>query len=692
MQIDGASHRHTNHLIHEQSPYLLQHAHNPVDWYPWCKEALRRAREENKPIFLSIGYSTCHWCHVMERESFENEAIAALMNEYFICIKVDREERPDLDEIYMAAVQGMTGQGGWPMSVFLTPQLKPFFGGTYFPPEDRFGRPGFKSVLLQIHELWGQEHARILSAAEQISNRLGQLELVESAAGELDAMPVQTLYEQISTSFDPENGGWGGAPKFPRGDYGSLCLRWFRKSGDKHALTMALSTLEHMADGGIYDQLGGGFARYSTDPSWLVPHFEKMLYDNAQLVFHYLEAYQLTGEERYAEIAGGTLDYVLREMTDPRGGFYSAEDADSEGEEGKFYVWDAAEVERVLPSKLLAPFRLAYGLSEQGNWEGSNILHRAMGDPEVAAALKLPVLAVREALEKARQVLLSLRAKRTRPALDDKVLAAWNGLMIQTMARASVVLKEPRYLGAAEKAADFILNDMMAEGKLQRRWREGRAGIDAYAEDYAMLVGGLLELYECSFQPRFFAAAVNLHRTMMKEFADEKDGALFNTRAGESELLVRVKVGYDGATPTANSVAASNMLSLYELTGEDEYARQLEQILHAFWGALSTRPATMTRMVLVLDAYLGDRTELVLAGRLKEVLPLLQEARASYNPDLFISHASPDRNSEDLLPALAGRVSLDGATAYVCRAFSCQQPTRDPATMLKELGGTRYSP
>ena len=689
MRENGAEHRHTNHLIHEQSPYLLQHAHNPVDWYPWNETALRRAREENKPIFLSIGYSTCHWCHVMERESFENEAIAALMNEHFICIKVDREERPDLDEIYMAAVQAMTGQGGWPMSVFLTPDRKPFFGGTYFPPEERFGRPGFPQLLRQLHRMWETQSERLSSAAEQVSASLAQLAVLDQSEGEVDATPVHRLYQQIAASFDRRSGGWGSAPKFPRSDFGSLCLRCYRKEGDEAALAMALTTLRGMAEGGIYDHLGGGFARYSTDGNWLVPHFEKMLYDNAQLAFHYLEAYQLTGEERLAEVAASTLDYVLRDMRDPLGGFYSAEDADSEGEEGKFYVWRYREIEEALPPEIFGPFRLAFGVCEDGNWEGVNILYRAASDSRVADDLSITVPAVREALREGRQILLSRRAGRPRPERDDKVLSGWNGLMIRALARAGAVLRQDRYLNAAAEAADFILREMIVDGTLKRRWRRGQAGIDAYCEDYAMLVWGLLELYQDGFEPRFFAAAKELHDAMMGNFAAEEDGALFNTKEGQTELLVRVKTGYDGATPTANSVAAANMLCLFELTGDDAYARQLERVLHAFWGILSAHPAAMASMVLALEAYLAERTELVLAGSREEIAPLLHRARASYHPHLFVSHASGEASSEETMPPLAGKNAQGGATAYVCRAFTCQRPTTDPELMAKQLGSNR---
>jgi len=685
MAADEAVPKHTNRLVHEKSPYLLQHAHNPVDWYPWGEEALARAVAEDKPIFVSIGYSTCHWCHVMEHESFENEEIAALMNQWFVCIKVDREERPDLDEIYMAAVQAMTGQGGWPMSVFLTPDRKPFFGGTYFPPEDRFGRPGFPTVLRRMHELWTEERSRVEEAADQMTASLAVLGRLESSADAFDLTPVDGAYAQIVAAFDPVDGGFGGAPKFPRADYGSLCLRVYRRTGDEKALRTALETLDHMAAGGIYDQLGGGFARYSVDQEWLVPHFEKMLYDNAQLAFHYLEAYQLTGDEEYARVVREIFDYVLRDMTDPRGGFYSAEDADSEGVEGKFYVWSEDEIREVLDDQQFAAFSRVYGVSREGNFEGSNILHRAMSPPEAAAELGVDPELLESRLAESRRLLFERREHRVRPGRDDKVLAAWNGLMIHALARGAVVLDEPRYLEAARRAADFVLDEMRQDGQLLRRWRGGKAGIPAYAEDHAMVVAGLLELYQAGFELEYFAAALRIHRQMMEHFVDENDGALYNTRAGESDLLVRVKTGYDGSVPTANSVAAYNMLSLYELTGEAVYLQQLEKLLRAFQARLQQQPLAMVRMLLALDAYLGERTELVLAGPLAETLPLLREARSGYHPDLFISYAPGDPESLSLIPSLEGKESGAEAIAYVCRGFACRRPTGDPSEMRAQL-------
>jgi uncharacterized protein len=677
-----------NRLIHEKSPYLLQHAHNPVDWYPWGEEALARAKAEDKPIFLSIGYSTCHWCHVMERESFENPRIAALMNENFVCIKVDREERPDLDEIYMAAVQRMTGQGGWPLNVFLTPELVPFFGGTYFPPDDRFGRPGFPKLLQSIAQAWTSRRPEIEAQAKQLHEALSGLGTTLAGDAEIARGAVDAAMGQLAQNYDSSQGGWGSAPKFPRSDYGRLCLRSYYRSGDEKALQMALHTLDRMAAGGIYDHLGGGFARYSTDDGWLVPHFEKMLYDNAQLALHYLEAYQLTGRESYAAVARGVFEYVLRDMTHSSGGFYSAEDADSEGEEGRFYVWTLDEVRSALTPDEASVFVDRFGVSAEGNWEGKNILELRASIDSLARQHEMDPDEVIARLESARRKLFELRAGRVRPSLDDKVLTAWNGLMIEAFARGAAVLDEPRYLEAASRAADFVLTTMRDERGLLRRWREDEARYRAYAEDYAMFVSGLLELYQAGFEVEILVAAQELHEEMFSEFGDE-DGALFNTRAGQSDLLVRTKTGYDGSVPTANSVAAANALKLFELSGDSGYADQTEAILRAFAPTLARSPLALSNLLLTADAWFGERVELVLAGQDRSMARRwMTQARAGYLPDLVVSfRPRGDEGSavERLLPSLAGKDSDDAMTAYVCRGFACRQPRRDAAQMLTDL-------
>jgi uncharacterized protein YyaL (SSP411 family) len=680
---------HTNRLVDEKSPYLLQHAHNPVDWYPWGEEAFRRARDEDKPIFVSIGYSTCHWCHVMERESFENQEIAALMNERFVCIKVDREERPDVDEIYMNACQMMTGQGGWPLSAFLLPDLRPFFAGTYFPPEDRYGRPGFKSLLLGISDAWANKRQQIESDAGRVSAALGQLGQIPQAGGETGWHSIEKALGQMSRSFDAAQGGWGSAPKFPRSSYGALCLRRFARTGDDRALEMARTTLDRMADGGIYDHLGGGFHRYSTDAEWLAPHFEKILYDNAQLVFHYTEAYQLLADPDYERVVRETVAYILRDMTDARGGFYSAEDADSEGEEGKFYVWTDAEIRASLGEDA-ALFSQAYDVSPQGNWEGHCILRRVRRDAELATTLGIDEGRVGESLARARSTLFALRAKRIRPHLDDKVLTAWNGLMIEALARAGVVFGEEAWIAAAERSARFVLAEMHDGKTLLRRWRDGQARYPAYAADYAMFVAGLLELYQANFDLELFERARDLHAEMFERFGDAQDGVLFNSAEGADDLIVRVKVGYDGAVPTANSVAAANAIRLFELTGEEEYWSQAERMLGAFAATLTESPMALVQMLLAVDAFVGERVELVLAGASADpaVRAFLRDARSGYLPQLTVAHApsGPDRiRAEALLPSLVGKGDVEAPTAYVCRGFVCRRPTPLRPHMLEEL-------
>ena len=687
--------RPTNRLAREKSPYLLQHAHNPVDWYPWGDEALERAKREDKPIFLSIGYSTCHWCHVMERESFEDEDIARLMNDRFICIKVDREERPDLDEIYMAAVQAMTGQGGWPLSAWLTPDLEPFYTGTYFPPDDRFGRPGFPRLLEALAQVWDEQRDQAVEQGRRLTEALSALNV--TATGEaVDAEAVVAdTFEWLRRTFDPRFGGWGSAPKFPRADFGALCLRVFHRGGNERALDMVRTTLDRMARGGIFDHLGGGFARYSTDERWLVPHFEKMLYDNAQLAFHYVEAHQLTGDPEYATVARETLDYVLRDMTHERGGFFSAEDADSEGVEGKFYVWSLDEITRVLaPEELdvLVPF---YGVSASGNWEGSNVLERVTTIGHVAGQLGIDVEEARGRLASARRKLFEVREERVRPGLDDKILTAWNGLMIQAFARAAVVLDESRYRGAAVRAADFVLDELVVGGTLMRRWRDGEAAIEGFAEDHAFLVRGLLELAQCDLDPRWIDAARDLHDTCFATFGEGGQGALFNTREGQSDLIVRSKAGHDGSTPTANSVAAANAVVLHALTGEMRYRDQAQAIVEAFSGVLVESPVAMVGLVLALEALAHEPTTLVVSSAdVETARTWIREARRGYHPDLVVAHApveSAMTESQRALAVLEGRAAAaDGSTrAFVCRGFQCDAPTSDPSGLADAVGATR---
>ena len=682
-----------NRLANELSPYLLQHAHNPVDWYAWGELALARAEAEQKPIFLSIGYSTCHWCHVMERESFENETIAELMNRHFVAIKVDREERPDLDDIYMNACQLMTGRGGWPLSVFLLPDRRPFLAGTYFPPEDRHGMRGFRSLLTLVAEAWRDRREEVTASAEQLHGYLAQLGNLPEGPEKLGDEVLESAYAELCASYDPKHGGFGPAPKFPRPDFGTLCLRRFHRRRDEPALRMARHTLDRMAAGGMYDQLGGGFHRYSTDAQWLAPHFEKMLYDNAQLALHYTEAYQLTDDVAYARVVRETLDYLLRDMRDGAGGFYSAEDADSEGEEGTFYVWSLEQIRQLLSQSELDLFADAYDLSAGGNWEGHNILRRVRSAAELAARHGQDAATIEQRLSAARSLLLLARSQRVRPGRDEKVLAGWNGLAIGAFARAAVVLDEARYLDAAQSAADFVLAQMHDGKTLLRRWCGGQAGIAAFAEDYSFLIAGLLELYQANLEPNTLRNVLRLQAEQLRLFLDAKDGALFQSVASASDLIVRVKAGHDGSLPTANSVAARNLIRLGEISGDPRWLQCAERILNALAGTLRAHPMALTHLLLALDEWQAERIELVLAGprQSQKLRGLLQTARQGFQPDLSIGHA-PGDEAADLaaeLPALADKGQAKAPTAYVCRAWACQAPTDQAAELVAQIAASR---
>jgi len=546
-----------NHLANETSPYLLQHVNNPVDWHPWGPEALALSKKLNKPIFLSIGYSACHWCHVMEHESFENEAIAKSLNEKFVCIKVDREERPDLDQIYMNAVQMMTGRGGWPMSVFLTPDLKPFFSGTYWPPKRSRGMPGFDEVIAGVSNAWETNREAVVDTADKLTKELGKIDQ-QGGDGTLTEGLIAGAFQHFRNTFDSTHGGFGGAPKFPSPMGLQLLLRYWHRKRDRQALNMVKVTLDRMAAGGIYDHLGGGFARYSVDARWLVPHFEKMLYDNAQLAATYVEAYQATGEENYARVVRETLDYTLRDMTDPAGGFYSTEDADSEGVEGKFYVWTPTQLREVLGDAAAATFAKVYDVTDHGNFEHANILNLPKSIDQQATALGHDIDELRKELADSREKLFAAREPRIHPAKDDKVIVAWNGLMIDTMARAGAVLGEQRYIDAAVKAADFLLNTLRrADGRLLHTWRNGQAKLDAYLDDYANLANGLVSLYEATFEGRHLDAAIALMQTVIDHFADSKGGGFYYTADDHEQLIVRSKDFTDNAVPSGNAMAAT---------------------------------------------------------------------------------------------------------------------------------------
>ena len=621
-------HKHTNRLAKEKSPYLLQHAHNPVDWYPWGAEAFEKAKKEDKPIFLSVGYSTCHWCHVMEHESFEDETLAAFLNEHFVSIKVDREERPDVDQIYMAAVQAMTGQGGWPLSAWLTPDLKPFMGGTYFPKEDRYGRPGFITILKRIDELWKSKRTDLNESAAQIGDHLKKMSAVE-APGEVK---LEAVFEkaalQMERSFEPKYGGFSQQPKFPHSTTISYLLRRHVRTGDKKSLEMAEKSLEGMARGGIYDQLGGGFARYSTDSMWLVPHFEKMLYDNALLASCYLEAWQLTKKESYSKIVRETLDYILRDMTSKDGGFYSAEDADSGGIEGKFYVWNPQQVVDVL-GKDADRFMKAFDVTPGGNWEPH----------EESIPKKQSVLHVAEDgdFSDLKKKMFEARSKRVRPHLDDKVLTSWNALMITAMAQAGSALGEPKYRDAAVKAAEYLLSRHRKDGKLLRTSRLGEAKLDAYLEDYAYLSAALLDLYEATFEARYFEEARGLAAKAVELFWDDAAGGFFTTAKAHEGLIARMREEYEGPHPTGNSVMTLTLLKLYDYTGDASWRDRADKVIRSFRSDLERYPAGHCWMLVALDYLQGPSREIVVAGPNPE--PLLKVIRSRYLPNKVVALA-----------------------------------------------------
>jgi uncharacterized protein YyaL (SSP411 family) len=672
----------TNRLAGETSPYLRQHARNPVDWYPWGAEALARARQLDRPIFLSIGYSACHWCHVMEHESFENEEIARLLNEHFVPIKVDREERPDLDQVYMAAVQMLTGQGGWPMSVFLTPDLRPFTGGTYFPPEDRYGRPGFKRVLLTLIDWWRTRRGEIDRAAGDLTDHLQGLGRLPAEGGDLGPDLLRRAVGALAQAFDSRHGGFGSAPKFPHPMDLRVLLRAWSRFGDDQALHMVRVTLDHMAMGGIYDHLGGGFARYSTDPRWLVPHFEKMLYDNALLTTCYLEAYQATGEAAYREVVEETLGWVLREMTSAEGPFFSTLDADSEGEEGKFYVWTQGEIEQAVGPQDAAVFGSVYGVEPDGNWEeGKNILHRVKTLPQYARLHNLGEEDLRALLARSRKKLFGVRSRRVRPGLDDKALTAWNGLMIAALAAAGAVLERPDWTAAASRAADFILTRMRtADGRLLRTWSPaGEPKLNAYLEDYAYLLDGLAALYEATFEPRWISQALELARVMIEQFWDEAEGGFFYTGRDHETLIARTKDTHDNATPSGNAMAVTALLRLVKLTGRADLQEKAEATLRLYRGLLAGHPMSGGQMLIALDFWLGPVEEVAVVGNpaAEDTRRVLRAARSGFHPRrvLAVKPASGDtRSLEEVLPLLAGKTAAGGVTTYVCQNFACQAP------------------
>ncbi len=691
-----------NHLIHEKSPYLIQHAHNPVDWHPWSEETFAQAGAENKPIFLSIGYATCHWCHVMEKESFEDAETAGYLNDTFVCIKVDREERPDIDAVYMTACRMLTGSGGWPLSIFMTPDKKPFFAATYLPKHSRSGRAGLIDICRQVKALWSDQNEKVAASADSIASQLGQAFAFTAAAGPDEALLDQT-FRQIKKAFDMQYGGFESAPKFPTPHRLLFLLRYYHRSGESHALEMVQKTLTAMRLGGIWDHVGGGFHRYSTDQRWLLPHFEKMLYDQALIATAYLEAYQIDRDALFAETAADIFTYVLRDMTAAEGGFYSAEDADSEGEEGKFYVWTNEEFRQILGDKVAGRWETILRLSPEGNFTdeatrrktGANILHLTAPLIKWAEKLGIPADRLQAEWDTIRDQLFRARAERIHPLKDDKILTDWNGLMIAALAQGARVLNKPEYENAACKAAEFVLSKMRDEnGRLYHRFRDGELAVEAQASDYAFLILGLLNLYQTTFDLTFAEQAQALQERMIEDFWDEKNGGFFLTSQGSADLPVRPKELYDGAIPSANSVALFNLVSLSRLTGDPRWENRAQAQIQAFGGSVKSQPQAFTYFLCALDFALRPGQEVIIAGepQASDTRQLLAALNLNFTPNK-VAIVKSDQNAERLakfagytdgLQVIAGK-----ATAHVCRDGACTDSTADSRIMLDRILGKR---
>ena len=679
-------HEFTNHLIDETSPYLLQHAHNPVDWYPWGSAAFEKAKTENKPVLLSIGYSACHWCHVMAHESFEDEAIAELMNQYFVNIKVDREERPDLDQIYMNAVQMMTHHGGWPMTVFLTPEGVPFYGGTYFPPQDRYNMPGFPRVLISIAEAYRNRLDDINATSTSV---LKELERVSIAGGSEQPIGEDTLdaaYVALIRAYDSTNGGFGGAPKFPPSMALEFLLRTHARTAKDESRDIVSHTLKKMANGGIYDHLGGGFHRYSVDARWLVPHFEKMLYDNALLSRLYLHYYQLTGDEQARQTAEGTLDYVLREMTNVDGGFYSTQDADSEGHEGKFFVWTVDEIKSTL-GDAADFFNGYYNVTEAGNFEGKNILNVTEPLDVVAAKSGIELEAARDLIKRSGRKLFEVREKRVKPDRDEKILTAWNGLMMASFAEGGAILQRPDYLDAARRNAKFILSNLQREGLLLRTYKDGKAKLNAYLEDYAFLIEGLLTLSETSGELSWLLEALRLADRMIEEFWDSENAGFFFTGKSHESLIVRQKDYFDNATPSGNSVAADALLRLATLTDNEDYRNRAVAVLHEVADSARRYPSGFGYALSTADFYLSTPKEIALVGEdAASKASFLAEVWRPYLPNKVVAVAkSSDHPDSTPVVLLHQKPLSDSTVAYLCERYVCKAPTTSPAELRQQL-------
>ena len=673
----------TNHLVHETSPYLLQHAHNPVDWYPWGEEAFEKARSENKPILLSIGYSACHWCHVMAHESFEDEEIAKLMNENFVNIKVDREERPDLDQIYMNAVQMMTHHGGWPMTVFLTPDAVPFYGGTYYPPQDRYNMPGFPRVLIGVAEAYRDRQDDIRETGTSLVNELRRLSTTSGSDHPIEAELLNAAYVGIIRNYDSINGGFGGAPKFPPAMALEFLLRVCARTGNREALEMVTFTCDKMANGGIYDHLGGGFHRYSTDAKWLVPHFEKMLYDNALLSRLYLHYFQVSQAPKAREIVEGVLDYVLREMKDPAGGFYSTQDADSEGHEGKFFVWDLKEIQEILDETQASLFCAYYNITEGGNFEGKNIPNVTRSLEELATGYNVPVAALEESLKESKRKLFELRETRVKPDRDEKIITAWNGLMLASFAEAGVILNRPDYSEAARQNAEFLLSNLRHDGALFRTWKDGVAKFNAYLEDYAFLSEGLLTLFETTGEFRWLKEAQVLSDRMIEEFWDSLSGGFFFTGKSHENLIVRSKDYFDNATPSGNSVSALVLLRLAMLTDNENYRNLATAILREISDSARRYPSGFGYALSAADFLLSTPKEVAIIGSSPtDIQMLLREVWRRYLPNKVVAPGY----GINILPLWEGRTMLNGLpTAFVCEHYTCKQPVNEVSELADQL-------
>lgn len=685
-----------NSLIDEKSPYLLQHAYNPVNWYPWSEKAFKKAGEENKPVFLSIGYSTCHWCHVMEKESFEDDKVANLMNQAFISIKVDREERPDIDNIYMTVCQMLTGGGGWPLTIIMTPDKKPFFAGTYIPKKSRFGRVGMVELIPMIQELWSSRYDEVIKASDNIIEALHGTDDFKPEIN-MDLPVLEKAYRELAGRFDKECGGFGKAPKFPAPHNLLFLLRYWKRTEDKKALHMVEKTLFEMRQGGVFDHIGSGFHRYSTDRKWLLPHFEKMLYDQAMIAIAYLETYQATSKSFYRETAREIFEYVLRDMTSSQGGFYSAEDADSEGQEGKFYVWNEEDILQLLGKEKTELISRVFNIQKNGNYLdeatgekcGTNILHIRGELSETAADLKIPLAELERELTKAKNILFKNRKDRIHPQKDDKILTDWNGLMIAALSRGARICEDDIYLDAAQRAADFILKRLRnSHGRLLHRYREGEAAIHAHLDDYAFMVWGLIELYEASFNARYLKKAIELNQEMLSLFWDEKNGGLYFSPYDSEELIVRKKEIYDGAIPSGNSVAMLNMLRLASFTGFTDLEEKADKLARFFSGNVQEMPSAHTFLMCALDFALGTPYKIVIAGDLesadtKEMIKALHSTFIPNKVSMLITNKQDATNIKELDEDNKNYVSInDQATAYVCITGSCESPTTDIDIMM----------